>query len=416
MTTTHLQLLPRDGMFLKDGRGWYSTQANTPGSFDWPAASTLRGALRTAWARRIEAQRGTPLVVDPDPRHGRNEWRDLTEALQLGATLGLCQPLAEGKSPPTAAHRMWPRPLDAVPFAVESGNQVRWLGLRPEPARAVLYHAPTDEGVAMAALLWPGLPAEHRGKPLPAPRFFTEADLVHWLLEQFPALAATDPRRDGMAQRVDVHLAMDPELGVGQDGMVFATRTLEPLVGRSLEALHQWSLGVAVHGLPGDVLSGQWLTLGADRRPAQAESCARTLFAVPQALVERVRQQPVHGLRLLVVNPAWFSAGWRPAALAPTSQGFVGRFGQLEGIRLRAACIGRPQHVSGWDMHHRRPKPTRRLVPAGSVYFVDRADGQAFAPEQVEQLWLADVGDQVDDGQTYGQVVAGLWTPPPPSS
>lgn len=39
----------------------------------------------------------------------------------------------------------------------------------------------------------------------------------------------------------------------------------------------------------------------------------------------------------------------------------------------------RPAVVGGWDLAAGRPKPTRRAVPAGSVYFFELEDGDVDA-------------------------------------
>lgn len=43
-------------------------------------------------------------------------------------------------------------------------------------------------------------------------------------------------------------------------------------------------------------------------------------------------------------------------------------------FELKAACIGPPRPVGGWDVQNRKPKPLRRAVPEGSVYFFEAND------------------------------------------
>jgi CRISPR-associated protein Cmr3 len=60
---------------------------------------------------------------------------------------------------------------------------------------------------------------------------------------------------------------------------------------------------------------------------------------------------------------------------------------------LQAAITPRPEVVSGWDMAQKRPKPTRRLVPAGGVYFV-RLDGdEASINRWLDATWWQCVSD-----------------------
>ena len=115
----------------------------------------------------------------------------------------------------------------------------------------------------------------------------------------------------------------------------------------------------------------------------------------------------------MLVGPAAFDAGWRPAALEPDGGRFVGRFAGLDDIVLHAACVGRPQHVSGWDVAGGSPKPTRRLAPAGSVYFITRRSGVAFTPDDARDVWLASVGEPAHRPDRLGVVVPGIWNPAP---
>ncbi len=78
-------------------------------------------------------------------------------------------------------------------------------------------------------------------------------------------------------------------------------------------------------------------------------------------------------------------------------------------IELRAAFVGRPVHISGWDMATGKPKSTSRLVPAGSVYFCERTDGGTFGVDEARALWFAAIGKRTCEG--FGRIVPGIWNP-----
>ena len=80
-------------------------------------------------------------------------------------------------------------------------------------------------------------------------------------------------------------------------------------------------------------------------------------------------------------------------------------------VVLRSACVGRPVHVSGWDMAKGQPKPTRRLAPSGSVYFFEKVDGAAFTAADADTLWLMPIGEAAVEGEATGAVVPGVWRP-----
>lgn len=96
--------------------------------------------------------------------------------------------------------------------------------------------------------------------------------------------------------------------------------------------------------------------------------------------------------KVYVATPAYFSAGWAPA-------GWDGYFNSAPGY-LRAASVGRYQSVGGWDVAHNRPKPMRRYVPAGSLYYFDEPVGD-------EKKRLCD--DPFDAKIGFGHYFIGRW-------
>jgi CRISPR-associated protein Cmr3 len=87
------------------------------------------------------------------------------------------------------------------------------------------------------------------------------------------------------------------------------------------------------------------------------------------------------GRLLLLTAPALFSAGWRP-----------------DGLDLVAAAVPGHVAVSGWDLAHRGPKPTRFAAAAGAVYFC-----RGF-PES-----RASLCDGEDAALGWGSFLEGVW-------
>jgi CRISPR-associated protein Cmr3 len=121
--------------------------------------------------------------------------------------------------------------------------------------------------------------------------------------------------------------------------------------------------------------------------------------------------------RLILLTPAIFEKGALPAW-----NGVAWPTGGPVKANVRAACVPRPAIVSGWDLAASngegkpkgRPKPTRRLALAGSVYFVE-LDG---TPEEIgrwcDQSWLACVSDGAQDRRDgFGLAVLGTWEEQP---
>jgi CRISPR-associated protein Cmr3 len=151
------------------------------------------------------------------------------------------------------------------------------------------------------------------------------------------------------------------------------------------------------------------VTLGADKRLAAIEPLGEQLFAPPADLLAAFRRGS-EGLRLVAVTPACFAAGWLPDGFRAEGGDYRGKLPGLEGeVVLRAAFVGRPLAVSGWDLVRGGPKRTDRMVPPGSVFFVERADGRPFAAEDARALWLTAIGDRTHEG--FGRIVPGIWHP-----
>lgn len=72
--------------------------------------------------------------------------------------------------------------------------------------------------------------------------------------------------------------------------------------------------------------------------------------------------------KLYLSTPAIFSKGWLPEWIDNNT--FEGTF---NGIRLKlvTTAIGRPVYIGGFDIKRKEPKPMRRAVPAGSVYYFE---------------------------------------------
>lgn len=60
-------------------------------------------------------------------------------------------------------------------------------------------------------------------------------------------------------------------------------------------------------------------------------------------------------IKMHIATSGIFEQGWRPNV--------------LNDVEIIAAAIGTPHSIGGWDFVERKPKPMRKAVPAGSVYY-----------------------------------------------
>lgn len=97
----------------------------------------------------------------------------------------------------------------------------------------------------------------------------------------------------------------------------------------------------------------------------------------------------------MLVTPALFQDGWHPQPA------------QLGGGRLVAAHVGRPLSVSGWDFVRRGPKPSRRMVPAGAIYWVEFDTPDAAAQWAKDHHFRSISDDPQDRRDGFGLIICG---------
>ncbi len=389
---TSLALVPRDGFFFKDGRGWYTSDTNRAGALAWPFPSTLRGTLTTACGYFEQDARGTRL--------DRKGWQILKNQVLVAAVL----PLRRERLQPgwTRVNRVWPVPRDAL----HRPDGVTRLEPRPRASKiGSLGVLDGEEGPAIESL-WHVQPAETSsvpGKPLLPPAWWSDDLFRRWLcgasgLDEVPEALS-------MTRRTDIKVVFQPGALVARDGGLYAYEVLE-----TLTRTHEWALGVRTT-LPENcrgVLSRP-LVMGGKRRIAHLEETPAGLWAFPEALGEAFGAD-CPGIRILLITPGHFAGDWCLPGFAPRAGRFLGTLPGVEGtLILRAAIVPGSVTVSGWDWARNRPKRARRLVPPGSVYFLHKQDGRFFTRQEAESLWLAPLGQDTDDG--FGRVVAGVWPP-----
>ena len=111
------------------------------------------------------------------------------------------------------------------------------------------------------------------------------------------------------------------------------------------------------------------LIFGGQRGTARLE-CCRRLTALVAAPPDSF---PENRVKWVLLSPAFFCNGWIPGWLDRRSGAVMLRENKSETVdaRLVAACIPKPQVVSGWNLATNVPKVTRLLVPAGAVYYFE---------------------------------------------
>ena len=361
---------PRDPLVARDGRPFSSNPGARARSLPFPLPQTIAGAVRT----RIGLSRGLTFP----------------EAVQQVRQIAIRGPLlAELKD--DAWKLLVPAPADAL---LLGQGQASFL------YRLVPLELGKDVKTNLPSGLSPvGIPqADNKSKPLSLPRFWYWQALERWLLEP-PAKAehkGEDLGHDGPRGEVRTHLKLNPETQTAEEGFLFQTSGLE-FTHRPqqapLSAARRLALAVWVEGAPSGVFP-----LGGERRLAVWKEETPPLPEPPEGLLQLLLEH--QAARVIFLTPAAFELGYLP------------KDNQLHGASVQAVALGRAQTVSGWDLERHQPKPSRRLVPAGSVYYVRFAGwNQAQVEDWLQKVWWQNLSDDAQDRlDGYGLAVVGSWT------
>lgn len=144
---------------------------------------------------------------------------------------------------------------------------------------------------------------------------------------------------------------------------------------------------VEVEGYEGWPAEGL-LQLGGEGRAARFQQVPSPPWpAPPDPLPER--------FKLYFATPTFFQDGWVPREWSEFFDGSVD---------LVAAAVGRYESVGGFDFANQRHKPSRRYVPAGSVYYF-QCHGRARLASHLVQNAVTQYGAEMG----FGQILVGEW-------
>ena len=256
-------------------------------------------------------------------------------------------------------------------------------------------------------------------KPRPTPAWWPAGKFTQWMLGQLVDLGESFLAMPKEDQRT--HVKIDPKNGTSPEGMLFSTTSLALAylrrhgadASRDFAKCHaKVQLAVRVRG---DGWCGQAASqldalhpLGGERRLAEWKTVEKLLWCCPPEIAQKLAG--AQRVRMVLATPAIFSGGWKPGWL---NGDLIGTPPGTElKLKLAGVCIGRWQAVSGWSLAHPRgPKPIRRMVPAGGVYFFELVSGNA---QELAKHWLEPVSDRENTGEQecrdgFGLATWGIW-------
>lgn len=380
---------PQDPLIVRDGRPFHATPGARARSLPFPFPSTTAGGVRTRAGQDDDG------IFD-------------TDQIATVRQISVRGPLLVELNEYDAFTFLAPAPADAIVFGNKDGlwrKQLCTLNLTTGVEHDDDYQLP----------YLAGLPTPDGRKPAKeAPTFWRWPLFEDWLLkpgDDIASLAPIDLGHDGPQVDRRVHVAIDPGTFTGIDSALFLTRGLtfwhQPQTdmrgggaggGGGLSQTSKLALAVDVANLNELTIAEGLAYLGGERRlMAWQQPLGLQLPDRPSALTSKVTER-IGYYRLILLTPAYFEAGWQPAHFGQTADTTV---------TLQAAAVGKPVVVSGWDFELGQPKASRRLAPAGSVYFV-KVEGDV--QQWVQDRWLQSLSDDEELARVgFGLTAVGLW-------
>jgi len=366
---------PRDPLIVRDGRPFNADPGVRAASVPFPFPSTTTGGVR---------QRAG---LDQE---GRFDKRRIAEVKAL-AVRG---PLLVEIDADDTLHWYAPAPADALLLGGAHEGRVKIHCLAPlVPTAGSATSLPPD-------LLPVGLVQRTKGKPSSdAPQFWYWKQFEAWLTAPADQICAPDELGlKGLPRDTRTHVSIADNARTASEGALFQT------IGLVFTDKERRRLGLGVVTATAfHHFEGGLAPLAGERRLVTWRQREEPLPACPPALRTAI---VAHGAcRVVLLTPAFFADGSRPGPLLAPSHGVT--------PRLLAGCVPRAQVVSGWDLERGQPKPTRRLAPAGSVYFLTLEGTADARAAWVDAHWMACVSDEREEFSAgrdgFGLLALGVW-------
>ncbi|PDW04678.1 type III-B CRISPR module-associated protein Cmr3 [Candidatus Viridilinea mediisalina] len=365
---------PHDPLIVRDGRPFGPDPGVRAVSLAFPLPSTTTGAARTCAGLNAQGQ------FDP---------QRIAAVKQLAVRGPLLVELDENEDVAWYA----PAPSDALMLASEKQDDT--LAIRRLVPLALPTGATTDLEASYSLV---GRRQREKAKVSgQAPQFWHWNRFEQWLVapQDDDALRASDLGLAGLLRDSRMHVQINAQRQTAKQGALFQT------VGLSFTTRDRRRLALLVEvAQPFPHFAGGMDSLAGERRLVTWRQSAVQLPTCPAELREAIIRDGA--CRVVLLTPAIFRAGFRPERLLRPAYGVA--------PRLVAAAVARTQVVSGWDLQVQKPKPTRRMAPAGSVYFLMLEGSPSARAAWLDAHWMAVVSDDEQDARDgFGLMALGVW-------
>ncbi|MBA2395423.1 MAG: CRISPR-associated protein Cmr3 [Ktedonobacteraceae bacterium] len=412
---------PRDPLIVREGRPFGPDAGASATSLSFPFPSTMAGGARSRSAIDENGAFKYERAENMTPEDLQAYQKQLDQLKEIRVRGPLLVQLADDDHDLAPDENAWlvPMPNDAQLFETNAKGKdmalVRRLVPLTLPTRA---QTDFEQGKQLLLVGQSHSTATQSRKPLAHKlRYWYWTHFQTWLthpeqLEQKNDLSLSALGYEELIREYRQHVSMDSDREMGKEGMLFGTSGLEfTHPGAHEQRLHharRLALAIDVddhdHGtspLPG--VTG----FGGERRIVTWRPSQQTFPACPQEVKDELKR--TGSCRLILLTPACFKEGYYPTWVRTDHAQACGVT-----VTVQAIATRRPQVVSGWDLALSRPKPSRRLAPAGTVLFLSVRGNASELDQWIEQTWMQCISDDVQDRRDgFGLAVLGTWSGQP---
>ncbi len=324
-----IELRPFDTLFVRDGKPFSMGEDVWANGVFPPPPSVVYGALRTAcFSNRLK---------DLEEAGGDN---DITSSLHINRLLLIKENTV-----------YFPSPFDLI-HSKKDETDIEILKLK-EPSFASSYPC---------QFLLQSTEAEQPVQSTGGKAYLDVIDFNKYLQGNIGIVPIED--KCFFEREPKIGIQKDRNTGGAAEGKLYRVEMFRPKDGTGLFV--DWSADEDL-----DIPASGLLKVGGEGK-AVSYTRSQSVFQVKMPEIEG------HRFKLVFATPAVFKNGWLPEGINPeilegTWEGYP--------VKVLAAAFDRPIHLGGFSMRtkHQKggPKPMRKAIPAGTVYYLEVKGGLA---------------------------------------
>jgi len=375
---------PLDVLFFRDGRPFTAGEQHFAQSIFPPTSLTFQGAIRT----KILKQKGILTNFDKLKAF----WESKDEICQI---IGSSQDGNYGKlriKGPFIAKKEKDKiiehfiaPLDIV-RAKETNN---FYMLRP--LKENLFISDITEDFRNLSSLWV------RKKQIfeKATGYISETDLEKYLVNTVSEIQLVS-EDSFLARDLRLGIALKEGKKISEEGLLYMAEFLKLKEG--------WGFTLDIYLENEKDLNKEmfpesgFLSLGGERRAVfYFKINERNWLSLKEKIEEKINK--TKRFKLILLSPAYLDKGWYATWM---------KNGEKEGVKFKwvSACVGNFIPIGGWNLANKGyPKPMRKSIPAGSVYFFELEKG---INKLFKLFWLNSISEKYRE-IGFGLTLIGHW-------